>query len=161
VKFGKARFYADEDIETDLIDYIREQGYRVVSAKELGFKGREDRFHLQEARRRKCILLTRDRGYLDHRRFPFTLLPDTAIVVLHTQARASARRAFAFLLHNLLKEVANSGRRNLAGLKIEIQGPRMLLYARERGRTRQDTVDVSRPSPDKDLFASDEASGAA
>jgi hypothetical protein len=49
----KARFYADENIETHLIQHLRNQGLNINSAVELGFQSRDDQFHLHEARRRK------------------------------------------------------------------------------------------------------------
>jgi hypothetical protein len=161
LKFGRARFYADEHVEQELIDFIRVEGYRVFSAKELRLSPRDDRFHLQEARRRKCILLTRDQGFLNTRRFPFTNLTDTALVVLHTQARRSETNAFGYLLTNLLKEVADSGRQNVAGMKIEIKGPKMTLHARIRGRIRREIIDTSRPPSDVPLFIEGERDGAA
>jgi predicted nuclease of predicted toxin-antitoxin system len=82
---GKARFYADENVEAYLVKHIRNSGIRVEYANELGFNPRDDLFHLQEARRRKCILLTRDLDYLDHREFSFDLLKDTAVVILVLQ----------------------------------------------------------------------------
>jgi predicted nuclease of predicted toxin-antitoxin system len=152
MKYGRVRFYADEDIEDELVAFIREEGYRVFSARELGLSPRDDRHHLQEARKRKCVLLTRDLDYLSHRRFPFTQLKDTAIVILRTPLSSAKPVAAGFALTSLLKEVADSGRRNLQGLKIEIQGPRITLHARIRGRIRSEEVDISSTQPSTILF---------
>jgi hypothetical protein len=61
-----------------IFDYRRhgqkDQSYKVEYAQELGFASRDDSFHLQEARRRKSVLLTRDRDSLNHREFPFSNL---------------------------------------------------------------------------------------
>src|SRR2546427_8777126 len=65
MKFGRARFYADENVDHDLITWLRGRKFHVQSAQALGYKGRDDRFHLQEAARPKCVLLTDDRDYLD------------------------------------------------------------------------------------------------
>ncbi len=46
MKFGRCKFYADENIEEDLIEFIREKGYKVISAKELGLSGKNDKYHL-------------------------------------------------------------------------------------------------------------------
>jgi len=161
MRYGKVRFYADEDIEAELVAFMRGEGYRVFAAAELGLSPRDDRVHLQEARKRKCILLTRDLGYLSHRRFPFTQLKDTAIVILHTTLCDSKPVAAGFALTSLLKEIADSGRHNLEGLKIEIQGPRMTLHARIHGRIRSQEVDISSPQRPRDLFGEPSDPGAA
>ena len=82
MKFGRARFYADENVDHDLITWLRGRKFHVQSAQALGYKGRDDRFHLQEAARPKCVLLTDDRDYLDHSAFPFSRINRTAIIVL-------------------------------------------------------------------------------
>ena len=161
MKFGKVRFYADEDIQDELVAYIREEGYRVHAARELGLSPRDDRSHLQEARKRKCVLLTRDLDYLNHRRFPFTQLKDTAIVILRTPLSHSKPVTSGFALLALLKEVADSGSRNLYGLKIEIQGPRITLHARIRGRIRSETVDITARERQSILFDDEKGIGAA
>jgi len=84
VKFGKTRFYADENVELDLVDYFQSRGYRVESAHKLGLLSRDDHFHLQEAKRRKVVLLTRDVDFLNHREFPFRDLKNAAIVIMRT-----------------------------------------------------------------------------
>jgi predicted nuclease of predicted toxin-antitoxin system len=149
---GKARFYADENISQHIIDHIRDKGLRVISAKEEGLSPRDDAFHMEEARRRKCILLTRDSDFLDHRKFPFQKLKDTAIVILRTESKQDNRLNFGYMLLCLLNEVGASGNKNLHGLKIEIKGSRMILYARLGGRIKRDVVDISEPFEDRDLF---------
>jgi predicted nuclease of predicted toxin-antitoxin system len=148
----RARFYADENIGRELVDYIRGQGFRVEYAPELGLSPRDDSFHLQEATRRKCILLSNDADFLDHRRFPFDRLKNTAIVVIRTEPKSEVPANYGYALLCLLKEVAPSGRRNLYGLKIEIRGPRMIFYAHVDGEIRQDEVDISKPMPERELF---------
>jgi predicted nuclease of predicted toxin-antitoxin system len=152
MKFGKTRFYADEDVEEDLISYIREKGYKVFSVRELGFQSRDDRFHLQEARRRKCVLLTRDQDFLNHRRFPVRELKDTAIIILRTELSSSNPVNAGYLLICLLEELAPSGNQNLNGMKVELQGSKMQFYARIKGRIRTDLVDISEPYEDRELF---------
>ena len=152
MKFGKVRFYADENIEDYLVDHIRDQGFHVEYARELGLCTRDDAFHLQEARRRKCILLTRDTDFLDHAKFPFHNLKDTAIVILRTEDKPEGKLNLGYMLVCLFEEIGASGNRNLYGLKIEIRGPRMILYARVDGRIKHDVVDISQPYEDRELF---------
>ncbi len=118
MKFGKVRFYADENIEAYLVDHIRNSGYKVEYGNDLGFNPRDDQFHFQEARRRKCILLTRDDDFLDHKKFPFSNLKDTAIVVLRSEVRGRANLNFGYMLVSLFDDIAASGNKNLYGLKL-------------------------------------------
>lgn len=152
MRLGKARFYADGNIEAYLVDHIRNSGYKVYYANELGFKPRDDRFHLQEARRRKCILLTRDGDFLDHRRYPFGDLKDTAIVILRSEDRGHADLDCGYMLVSLFDEIAASGNRNLYGLKIELQGSRIIFHANIYGEIKTDEVDISKKPYMKDLF---------
>lgn len=149
---GRARFYADENISQYLIDHIRSKGLRVISAKEEGLSPRDDVFHIEEARRRKCILLTRDSDFLDHRKFPFQKLKDTAIVILRTENKRNDRLNFGYMLLCLFDEIGASGNRNLQGLKIEIKGPKIIFHARVGGRIKRDVVDISEPFEDRGLF---------
>lgn len=148
----RARFYADENVEQDLILYIRNQGFRVESAQELGLCPRDDAFHLQEAARRKCILLTRDADFLDHRRFPFHKLRNTAVIVIRTEPNCKNRLHYGCALVCLLDEVALSGNANLHGLKIEIRGARMVFHAEIDGEIQRDEVDILKPLPTRSLF---------
>ena len=152
MKYGKARFYADENIEAYLVAHIRKNGFKVEYANELGLSHRDDRFHLQEARRRKCILLTRDDDFLDHRQFPFSDLRDTAIVVLRTRTEESDNLKFGYMLVSLFDEIASSGKKNLHGLKIELKGPKIIFYANVDGKIKTDLVNISKPYKEKQLF---------
>jgi len=151
MKFGRARFYADENVDHDLITWLRGRKFRVQSAQALGYKGRDDRFHLQEAARRKCVLLTNDRDYLDHSAFPFSRIKRTAIIVLGTQYKADSVE-FGYMLLALGTEIAVSGTKNLWGLKVELRGPRMVFHAVVRGRIRRDEIDISRPLVSRTMF---------
>jgi predicted nuclease of predicted toxin-antitoxin system len=153
MSLGRVRFYADENIEQYLVDYIRDQGFHVDSAQELALSPRDDTFHLQEARRRKCVLLTKDTDFLNHSKFPFQNLKDTAIVILRTEDVPETKLNYGYMLICLLEEIGGSGNQNVLGLKVEIRGPRMILYARIDGKIKQDVVDVSQPREDRALFA--------
>ena len=121
---------------------MRSKGFTVVCARDLGLSPRDDRFHLQEARRRHVILLTNDRDFLDQRRFPFSDLKDTAVVVLRTPT-SPCGTSLSYALISLLELVARSGRRDLVGLKVEIDGPKVTLHKRVRGRVTSETFDIS------------------
>jgi predicted nuclease of predicted toxin-antitoxin system len=148
----KARLYADENIEASLVQHLRNQDVTVDYAAELGFSPREDEFHFQEARRRKAILLTKDINFLDNSRFPFRNMKNTAIVVLRTEKGYTATLDFGYSLVALLDHVLASGRKNVAGLKMEIKGPRIIFHALINGKLKHDEIDISRGFKDRMLF---------
>jgi predicted nuclease of predicted toxin-antitoxin system len=149
----KARLYADENIEASLVQHLRNQDVAVDYAAELGFSPRDDGFHFQEARRRKAILLTKDIDFLDNNRFPYRNMKDTAIVVLRTEKGYTATLDFGYALVALLDHVVASGRKNLAGLKMEIKGPRIIFHALINGKVKHDEIDISKGFKDRMLFA--------
>lgn len=144
---GRTHFYADENVDAALVGFMRTQGYRIDSAVELGLSPRDDRFHLQEAKRRKALLLTNDTDFLNDREFPFNNLHDTAIVVMRTDEKAP-RMTRGYMLFALLDHVAPSGNHNLHGLKIELRGPVMALRAQRDGAVRSYLFDLSKPFRD-------------
>jgi predicted nuclease of predicted toxin-antitoxin system len=152
IKFGRCRFYADENIEAALITRLRQQRFQVLSASELGHHPRDDRFHLQEARRRKAVLLTHDLDFLDHELFPFRELKDIAIVVI----RATSADQFWLMMTSLI-DLAYSGNQNLYGLKVEIASPLITSHARLGGRITSDKVDIRSPTTERDLFTTSDA----
>jgi predicted nuclease of predicted toxin-antitoxin system len=152
MKYGRVKFYADENIEASIVEYIRIKGYRVEYANELSFAQRDDHFHLHEARRRKCVLLTHDDDFLDHRLFQFNAIKDTAIIVLRTRAEGGDHLQVGYMLVNLIDEIAASGRTNLQGMKIELKGPVITCHALVNGGVRTDREDMSKPTKERVLF---------
>ncbi|MFW9881167.1 MAG: DUF5615 family PIN-like protein [Candidatus Thorarchaeota archaeon] len=151
MKFGKVKFYADENIESHLITFIRQKGYKVESAFELGLSPRDDKFHLQEAKRRNCILITRDKDFLNHKKFPFSDLKSTGIVVLRSEEKDNINLGFALVC--ITDEIGASGNKNIHGLKIEIKGPKMIVYANIDGKIKSDTVDIRKEEDfNRELF---------
>jgi len=70
-RFGKkARFLVDESLDPGIAEALRELGWNARTAEELGLKGRCDADIFAAAWREKRILLTRDRDFMDDRRFP-------------------------------------------------------------------------------------------
>lgn len=58
------RIYADENIETSIIDGLRRRRITVHSAVELGYRGKSDHFHLSKAGELDAIVLTHDVDFL-------------------------------------------------------------------------------------------------
>jgi hypothetical protein len=68
---GRVKFYADENIDIALVRHLRTKiKVNITSALELGFGGRGDSFHFQEAKRSKRFLLTCDKDFLNNIKFP-------------------------------------------------------------------------------------------
>jgi predicted nuclease of predicted toxin-antitoxin system len=58
------KIYADENIETSIIEGLRRRKMRVLSATELGYRGKSDEFHLTKAFDLGAIVLTHDVDFL-------------------------------------------------------------------------------------------------
>lgn len=58
------KIYADENIERSIIEGLRRRRIRVVSARELGYLGKPDEFHIREALEMKAVILTHDIDFL-------------------------------------------------------------------------------------------------
>ena len=56
--------YADENIEEAIIQGLRRRGIDVVSARDEGFIGKDDEFHLRHAKRIGAIVMTHDTDFL-------------------------------------------------------------------------------------------------
>lgn len=68
----KARLYADEDIEEEIVEILSGRGVNIKSARQLGHAGKPDSFHAALAFKQKRFLLTKNvKHYLDDRKFPF------------------------------------------------------------------------------------------
>lgn len=79
--FRKAKLYADEDIEEDVVESLRESGVNIESARELGHRGKPDQFHASLALRKRRFLLTKNaKDFLDDRRFPVGRAPGVIVL---------------------------------------------------------------------------------
>ncbi|MDD2943920.1 MAG: DUF5615 family PIN-like protein [bacterium] len=78
----KWRFYADNNIERELVEHLRESDFDVLWIAENPRLSRqqEDRFHYQQSRKMKRYLLTRDLDFWDDRRFPLQQSPGALII---------------------------------------------------------------------------------
>ncbi len=58
------KIYADENIERSIIEGLRRRKIEVISAKELGYIGKSDEFHIKKANEMKAVILTHDIDFL-------------------------------------------------------------------------------------------------
>jgi len=120
---GRVKFYADENVDMDFINYLRENfKINITSAIELGFSWRDDIFHFQEAKRQKRFLLTCDKDYLNHSRFPFNQMFGVVILDIPPEAPGIGWMAVA-----IQKEIVPSGK-NINHTKIVIHGGTLDIY---------------------------------
>ena len=58
------------ELEPFVVDALRNAGCKVITSEEAGLRGRDDRDHAAYAKRKKLILFTKDKDYLDNRKHP-------------------------------------------------------------------------------------------
>jgi predicted nuclease of predicted toxin-antitoxin system len=58
------KIYADENIESAIIEGLRRRKIAVVAAVELGYRGKPDEFHLAKAVELEAVILTHDVDFL-------------------------------------------------------------------------------------------------
>ena len=58
------KIYADENIESAILEGLRRRKINVVAAVELGYRGKPDEFHLAKAGELEAVILTHDVDFL-------------------------------------------------------------------------------------------------
>jgi len=58
------KIYADENIEHSIVEGLRRRRIEVISARELGYFGKPDGFHIKKAFGLKAVILTHDIDFL-------------------------------------------------------------------------------------------------
>jgi predicted nuclease of predicted toxin-antitoxin system len=96
-KKKKLRFYVDADVPRQAVEILREWGFNVLTAGEAGKKGHSDEDHLAEARKQSRILVSRDRDYLNDRRFPIHECPALVVCDFGTGTRDQIMDTFQCL----------------------------------------------------------------
>jgi predicted nuclease of predicted toxin-antitoxin system len=94
---AKARFYADENFPTKAVSILRAMGARTRTAQEAALLGHPDENQLAYARRHGLVLLTRDRDFLDERRFPLIHSPAVYVFDFGSGSEYEIRQAFRCL----------------------------------------------------------------
>jgi len=133
---GRVKFYADENIDMGLVDYLREKHkVNIKTANEMGFSGRDDEFHFAEAKRQKRFLLTCDSDFLNHSKFPFKEM--VGIVILDVPQQMPGLGWMALWLES---EIVPSGK-EIYGTKIVRHEQRLDVYwMDETGKVSKETL---------------------
>ncbi len=58
------KIYADENIERSIVEGLRRRNVEIVSARELGYIGKPDEFHIKKASGLNSVILTHDIDFL-------------------------------------------------------------------------------------------------
>ena len=58
------KIYADENIERSIVEGLRRRRIEVISARELGYHGKSDEFHIKKASELKAVILTHDVDFI-------------------------------------------------------------------------------------------------
>ncbi len=94
LKKTKSKFYADENFPAQAIEILRERGFDVLTAHDANKQGHPDENHVAEARRRRRVLITCDRDYLNDRIYPLIHCP--TIIVFDFGSRTTDEIISAF-----------------------------------------------------------------
>jgi predicted nuclease of predicted toxin-antitoxin system len=116
----KWRFYADNNIESHIIDHLRGADFDVLAVSgRPGAQNSGDGFHYEQARQLDRYLLTHDDDFWDDRRFPLRQSPGVVILPKDEEGQA---KYFPVLLRKIIERDYNidNGPRHLHGSKIRL-----------------------------------------
>jgi hypothetical protein len=140
----KIRLYADEGIEEEVVSMIKDRGVNIASVHERNEQGKSDESHLATARREHRFLLTKDKDFLDDKRFPLQW-EGTGIIYLHGSFQAEER--YITTIANLLRYIVPFSR-IYQGAKIQLSEKSMTFrYVDFKGQIKVDQV-VLQPDGD-------------
>lgn len=88
------RFYLDENVPSGTVQYLERKHSLHHIAFDDPFRGREDKFHHQQAKREKRILITLDEGFADRE---FSVNRHPGILILQVGKRRDYRMVNAIL----------------------------------------------------------------
>lgn len=140
----KWRLYADNNVEREITDYLKEDaGFDVLAVGEdPKLQHREDEFHYQKARQLGRYLLAHDDDFWDDRRFPLRHSPGVIII---PKNQHSMTKQFPVLLRKIVEIDYNidNGPRHLGGMKIRMTWDGMAYKAGLSDGTTQNSEAVS------------------
>ncbi len=125
---GKIKLYADENVRYAIALALRLQGVNIKHASEVGLTNRDDRVHLQYAKRTNRWLLTTDKDFLNHNLYPFEQIKGI-IVIPDTGEDLTAGRIMAWLKYELVP----SGK-GIDNCKVEFKGNSIVFHFKREGK---------------------------
>jgi predicted nuclease of predicted toxin-antitoxin system len=123
----RVRLYADEDIEEEVVEWLREKKVNVTSARELGHRGKPDSFHVALAFRKQRFLLTKNgKHFLPNRAVP----PDRFHGIIVVEGDMRNMEPYARAMTHVLKIIIPFGD-HYAGTKFHVQQRHLTMYFRD------------------------------
>jgi predicted nuclease of predicted toxin-antitoxin system len=101
----RARFYADHNLDSVFIRMLRQLGWTVETAAEVGAAWQSDAWHFRRAFKTKRVLLTMDKDFLDHERYPFSQTRGILIFNINSSSPGEIARALE-VVHYFLGHIA-------------------------------------------------------
>lgn len=125
---GKIKLYADENIRYEIVLALRSQGVNIKHSREVGLTTKDDQVHFQYAKKTNRWLLTIDKGFLNHNKYPFEQIKGIAIVP-DTGKDLVAGKIMAWLKYELVP----SGK-DIDNCKVELRKDSAVFHFRREGR---------------------------
>lgn len=116
----KWRLYADNNIEKEIVRFLREEDFDVLFvAEDAALRHHEDEFHYARAKQLDRYLLTHDADFWDDKLFPLQQSPGLIIVPENEEGMA---KYFPILLRKIVEQDYNldGGARHLGGGKFRL-----------------------------------------
>lgn len=99
----RAKLYADEDIEDDVVDLLRENGVNITSARELGHRGKDDKFQAAYAKKTRRYLLTKNgKDFWPDSKLPWHKVHGLIVIEGDMSDEDSYLAAIVDLLHSIV-----------------------------------------------------------
>ena len=115
----KAKLYADEDVEEEVVGALRIAGVNITSARELGHRGKPDSFHAALSFKEKRFLLTKNaRDFLDDHKLPWHR---TFGVIAIAGDLGSRKEEYGAAAYRLISMIVPFGER-FEHMKIQLSG---------------------------------------
>ena len=132
---GKIKLYADENIRYGIVLVLRNQGINIKHACEVNMTHKSDEANFQYAKKAGRWLLTTDRGFLNHTKYPFEQIKGIAIV-----PDTGNDMTAGYILVWLKRELVPSGK-GIDNCKVEFTVDNAIFYFKHEGRIYTNKVD--------------------
>lgn len=104
----RIQLYADECFPVTSATYLKSLGVSIIHAYDKNFVQRSDRFHLQQSKKLKRVLITLDRDFNDYEEAPLRGYPGVIIISVPSATTLNVnnvcKKAFKYLTVNFVKE---------------------------------------------------------
>jgi Domain of unknown function (DUF5615) len=138
----RAKLYADEDIEDEIVHALRSVGVNIKGARELrGHRGKPDEFHAAYAFRERRFLITKNgKHFMDDRRMPLNRTHGVIVLEGNLGSTDAYIESLQTLFHVIVPygELYQRSKISLSRRELTIR------YLDHRGQRRSDRFKISR-----------------